>query len=873
MKFVMNVSTAKSIKPINKEAIHRICSGQVVLTLAVAVKELVENSLDAGATVIDIRLRDFGSELVEVTDNGSGVEPGNFQALTLKHHTSKLQEFSDLINVDTFGFRGEALSSLCALSDVSVITRHKDADCGTKLVFDHSGKIVSSIPVARQVGTTVCLENLFSSLPVRHKEFHRNLKREFTKMVQLLYAYCLVSTGIRISCINQTKNGTRTTVVSTQGCKTVRENIACVFGTKQLLNLMEISCVKPSSEVLEEFGITECEASVFNLNGFISTCAHSHGRGTNDRQFYYINSRPCEPSKIMKLVNEVYHQFNIHQSPFVFLNIEVTKGHVDVNVTPDKRQIFVDQEKLLLATVKASLLALYSSVPSTFTINNVPNIMPVKCSSLSTENKQNKLCTAALLSKWRHNNDKRPLDDKNDRNQPKQMKLDSLIAISSKQKSNLPISNNADRSDGIMASGQNKTIRTAECSVSIDMGNIVSDSDSNISNKGDVTSASKYMLLNINCSEDNGKVYVGNEYVGIKTDVNARYKAISCNIENINRQSEDVTHEDVISSEIFDSSMLSLSGSISESDVNGSSQECLKEDNSESGGDLTFDSTITNQVQVLNTIKNSEDNQENKGVMSDELESYATSDRITCEVAVSISELVEITRIRKEKAASISKDEKKVRFRAIIDPTRNLQAEQELSREITKDMFAEMEVIGQFNLGFIIARLGSDLFIIDQHATDEKYNFETLQRTTTLSNQKLVVPQQLELTAVNESILLESIDVFRSNGFEFHIDESAPVTHKISLTAIPMSRNWTFGKEDIDELLFMLQDAPNTLCRPSRVRAMFASRACRKSVMIGTALSQSEMQQLILHMGEIEQPWNCPHGRPTMRHLVNLDYI
>ena len=126
-----------SVKPIDRRTVHQICSGQVVLSLAVAVKELVENSLDAGATnignevgvvcrrghhhmydvlVLEVRLREHGLDLVEVSDNGSGVSEDNLEALTLKHHTSKIREFSDLeVGVATFGFRGEALSSLCAL--------------------------------------------------------------------------------------------------------------------------------------------------------------------------------------------------------------------------------------------------------------------------------------------------------------------------------------------------------------------------------------------------------------------------------------------------------------------------------------------------------------------------------------------------------------------------------------------------------------------------------------------------------------------------------------------------------------------------------------------------------------------------------------
>ncbi|ELT93291.1 hypothetical protein CAPTEDRAFT_202090, partial [Capitella teleta] len=126
-----------------------------------------------------------------------------------------------------------------------------------------------------------------------------------------------------------------------------------------------------------------------------------------------------------------------------------------------------------------------------------------------------------------------------------------------------------------------------------------------------------------------------------------------------------------------------------------------------------------------------------------------------------------------------------------------------------------------FNLGFVIARLNQDLFIIDQHASDEKYNFEMLQKHTVLSSQRLVCPQILPLTAANEVILMDNLDIFKRNGFAFEVDE-----------------------EDIEELVFMLSDSSGIMCRPTRVRQMLASRACRKSIMIGTALNQPEMNKV-----------------------------
>lgn len=112
--------------------------------------------------------------------------PVILQGLTLKYHTSKISEFADLQSLSSFGFRGEALSSLCALADVSIVTRTKDEAIATRLVYDHSGVIVSQEKLARAIGTTVSVSKLFATLPVRHKEFNRNIRREYGRLLTIL---------------------------------------------------------------------------------------------------------------------------------------------------------------------------------------------------------------------------------------------------------------------------------------------------------------------------------------------------------------------------------------------------------------------------------------------------------------------------------------------------------------------------------------------------------------------------------------------------------------------------------------------------------------------------------------------------------------
>lgn len=119
-------------------------------------------------------------------------------------------------------------------SKLSIVTHHSSQAAATRLEYDHNGKLLSKNACARDVGTTVSLQHLFSTLPVRHREFLRNIKREFSKLVHVLQGYCLVSTGVRITCSNQVEKGKKTTIVSTNGSKQVKDNITCVFGPKQV---------------------------------------------------------------------------------------------------------------------------------------------------------------------------------------------------------------------------------------------------------------------------------------------------------------------------------------------------------------------------------------------------------------------------------------------------------------------------------------------------------------------------------------------------------------------------------------------------------------------------------------------------------------
>ncbi|KAH8321618.1 hypothetical protein KR074_010509, partial [Drosophila pseudoananassae] len=871
-------ATSGQIKAIAKDTVHKICSGQVVLSLAVAVKELVENSIDAEATLVEIKLKDQGLQGVEVSDNGCGVEESNLEGMTAKYHTSKIREFVDLLGVETFGFRGEALSSLCALSDMVIQTRHKSTEVGLKVELDHEGKIKKRTPCARGIGTTVTLSNLFVTLPVRRRDFTRNIKKEFTKMCQILQAYCLVTKGVRILCSNQTPKGAKTVVLQTHGAQDVLANISAVFGARQVADLVPLKSPFEKGDLSEAGLRADLEASAdaadttltqfsaedverlnqadFQLEGYISSCRHGAGRSSRDRQYFFVNSRPCDPKNIAKVMNEIYHRYNVQQQPFIYLNIVTARSDVDVNLTPDKRQLLINNERILLLALKKSLLDTFGQTPSTFQMQNTTIVSMFEPKTVKKEEKVEEANESS--------------------NTIQEEEEDNLVPITSTQRF-MDVLTQWRRTGDTQGTAPKASIKR-RCTEAEELAS---------RNK-------KMQKIQDFLTQEPPKEQSEEESVGGDQETSKDHKEQSTlnnsflNLKELEKESEayDLLTQPVKAANVVCKVLTPLKNRRSIAEFKPKEKTEIKSsEKSETKSDSILNLEVEAPLLSQSTDATEEDDCEDAIELPTRIEfdkeeedpNQSMSKYATGEIRTSLEEIASKMKAHEQEQRERRSRAKlqRLRFKSEINPNQNNNAEAELQREIGKEDFVRMDIIGQFNLGFIIVKLEDDLFIVDQHATDEKYNFETLQRTTQLEYQRLTVPQSLDLTAVNEMVLIDHLAVFEKNGFKFEINHDAPATKKIKLLGKPHSKRWEFGKEDIDELIFMLQDAPEgTICRPSRVRAMFASRACRKSVMIGTALNRTTtMRRLITQMGEIEQPWNCPHGRPTMRHLINIAMV
>lgn len=373
----------------------------------------------------------------------------------LKHYTSKIQTYEDLESLGTFGFRGEALSSLCALSNLTITTRHSSSVCANRIEYDKSGLIKSKTQCARSTGSTVQLEKLFHTLPVRHKEFQKNLKREYSKLMHVIQCYCLISEGVKLSCFN-TIGEKSTKIMSTHSKNNLKENVIEIFGLSTFNSLVKFEQSEPDEDLLAEFKlkalsslkpceeekadvdsqdsqesmIEDCEKKAktcqysdkFKIEGFISNCSHNQGRSAPDRQYIYVNKRPCDHGKITKLINEVFHQFNRTQYPMFVLNINMDSNNVDVNVTPDKLQMFFKNENALLAVLKASMLKVYNRLFKNMNLND-SSFYSQKSSALMTSFFQPKPKTSRSLSEIGSDEEMDKNPNQNSKQKPKEISV------------------------------------------------------------------------------------------------------------------------------------------------------------------------------------------------------------------------------------------------------------------------------------------------------------------------------------------------------------------------------------------------------------------------------------------------------------------
>lgn len=305
------------IQVLDQGTINKIAAGEVIDRPSSVVKELMENAIDAKATAITVEIKDGGISFIRITDNGCGIEKKEIPMAFLRHSTSKIKSAEDLLTISSLGFRGEALSSIAAVSQVELITKTPDSLTGCRYLIE-GGKEHSVEEVGAPDGTTFIVRNLFYNTPARRK-FLKTATTEAGYISDLVERIALSHPDISIRFINNNQNK-----LHTAGNDNLKDILYQVYGRDIARNLLEVD--KPD------------ETMMVGIKGFIGKPIVS--RGNRNFENYFINGRFIKSGIINRAIEEAYKPYMMqHRYPFVALHFTIDSSLIDVNVHPSKMEL------------------------------------------------------------------------------------------------------------------------------------------------------------------------------------------------------------------------------------------------------------------------------------------------------------------------------------------------------------------------------------------------------------------------------------------------------------------------------------------------------------------------------------------------------
>lgn len=336
------------IKVLDQNTINKIAAGEVIEKPSSVIKELVENSIDSGATAVTVEVKGGGLSFMRVTDNGAGINKDEVKLAFKRHATSKLVKVEDLLSISSLGFRGEALASIAAVSQVELISKTADDVTGIRYQI-HGGAEISSEEIGCPNGTTIVVRNLFYNTPAR-KKFMKTDATEISYIYDLMCRICMSHPEVSFKFI---ANGTDK--IFTSGNGKLKDIIYHIYGRDITSNLLEINA----------------ENDYMKISGFIARPCIS--RGNRSFEGYYVNHRYIKSAVLTKAIEDAFRTFvMIHKFPFTEINFDVKPDLIDVNVHPTKMELkFVNSQDIYSFT--------YNAIRETLLFKElIPDVTPEK---------------------------------------------------------------------------------------------------------------------------------------------------------------------------------------------------------------------------------------------------------------------------------------------------------------------------------------------------------------------------------------------------------------------------------------------------------------------------------------------------------------
>lgn len=743
--------------------INKIAAGEVIERPASVVKELVENSIDAGANKINIETKNGGITYIRITDNGKGFLPDDMEMAFERHATSKIREAADLETVTSMGFRGEALASIAAISHVELISKTADNEIGKKVEVK-GGNIINVEDAGCPVGTTITVTDLFYNTPVRYKF----LKKDFTEagyIEDVVTRIALVHPEISIKLVNSGK-----VILQTSGNGDMKSVIYSVYGKDVAENIIDINY----------------EYEDIKVTGVIGKPVIARSNRSN--QLFFVNKRYIKDKVLTSAAEQGYKGLlTIGKYGFVVLNLEMNPQKVDVNVHPAKLEVrFEDENKVFKAiyhAIKDSLLK----------EDLVPDRTKIELDKQMQEH-----------NAWKLNTPVTNFPNSNSFNTEVKEKIDNLENFAS-----APIH-------------EPSVLNTNSTNVD----NL--EKETQVESKNE---EKQEILVRENPIEKND--------LEEKEEAKEHKRGGLFGLFNRKKEEEELEEEKPDDTQNFIAQIYNNKNGITD---------------------------------LLNNTNNASDavSQETKRIDINEInEKIQKMDELKVDPNYKdFDEMYALTFGRpKKEEKKIEEEDSEYKIKTDeLKTTENIS----IFDKLPESKVPEYKFIGIAFSTYIIIEMNSGIYIIDQHAAHERIMYEQIKANyysdTNKDSQLMLLPDIINLSHKDMQIAKDNMEIFEKAGFV--LEEFGENT--IKLSGVPT----VCLDLDNKELFLETLDEINTVARTAKQEIeekFIATVACKAAVKANMALTKEEVDSLMKELLTLQNPFTCPHGRPTAIRMTKTD--
>ncbi len=806
--------------------INKIAAGEVIERPASVIKEMVENSIDAGATNITVEIKNGGISFIKVSDNGKGIAQDDLEIAFERHATSKIRSADDLDTVTSMGFRGEALASIAAIANVEMVSKTQEQDIGYRVVVE-AGNVLEKEEAGCKTGTTITVRNLFFNTPVRYKF----LKKDYTEsgyIEDVITRIALVNPNIAIKLINTGK-----TVIQTNGSGDIKSVIYSIYGKDVANGTMEVSYNYEDIHIQGVVGKPEI------------------ARSNRSNQLFFVNKRYIKDKTLTAATEQAYKGLiPIGKFGFVILNIEMNPAKVDVNVHPAKLEVRFEEENKIFQAIyhaikdtllKTELVANSEKALHEEKMETARELSFEERLKKLKEEKQQKQDVGGLFA-FRKQNEKQIENYTNE-----ESKIKTNVAEDTKYQGSTNIIEDVFRAKNNI---ENK-VDTVE-NTKINVGEPIDTSD--------ILAKLKQMKEDLEKEIKEKDAKSPTSTVETLKEETEKYSVVS-NSDNKQAETHNLENQEEKQNDKAQGDELLTTEGISQEEIkNKPNSDNQTNEQQES---TTSDQTVDNTNEIIETIENPEIKQEfkeikekmeqlnnNPKVVSDDFnEMYA---KLFGRLPIQDEEEVKPEEKKEEKDIDILKDNISV-FEGI--------------EEYQKPTY---KFIGIVFKTYIIIEIGQEMYILDQHAAHERIMYEKVKENyysdSSKDSQLLLLPDVITLTHKEMDIAKDNMDMFRKAGFT--LEEFGENT--IKLTGVPT----VCIDLDTKELFLETLDEINTVARTAKQEKeekFIATVACKAAVKANMALDEKEVESLMDKLLSLPNPFTCPHGRPTAIKMTKYD--